>query len=522
MIVHNTFLSSDKPGAPLLRLERLEIASNVDRIALDRTRDLIGQAVRLVQSPPDVGSELLKEVKSAWSRLSQPNLLIGDVTWGWEIEGLSLATKEGLSIGRLKNARAQSGALRLDAPYAEITGVFGWEDVEVGPGLGLVDPSSVPRTLAIEVGLRQLPLIDMLSELANNVINQKLPEALSNPNKGQREISASVESKISGLILDVKQFKIETPHYALDAFGQAVLREAAQYGGFGNFDVTLRGVEPMVRTIATTLSEPLDPIIAPVLAILGQREERPDGVALHHYRFALSENGVAIFNGNDVSALLPQAKSLIALPMAANPSTSSPAQSKSEQDWLNVIPFAVEKPLVLPTVDDPHQKKTDNALRNRDDFKGDKPDKNQEFFDVMEFTAGKLQNILSGHGFPSSIKRNRAGNPRVTVASGADMPTRELQFDFYDCNDAGACLNLMMWTWVTPQQPVLLEAINDWNRHQRWSRVYVDSDRDVRMEWDVRANGGLNQSNLEAYIDEFIKLTPKFVRRFSGVEKSKE
>lgn len=70
--------------------------------------------------------------------------------------------------------------------------------------------------------------------------------------------------------------------------------------------------------------------------------------------------------------------------------------------------------------------------------------------------------------------------------------------------------DLQLYFGVT-DQPLPLDAINEWNRTKRLSRAYIDSEGDIALEADLLANGGLSKERVLAFVTVFVHTSaPEF------------
>jgi hypothetical protein len=74
--------------------------------------------------------------------------------------------------------------------------------------------------------------------------------------------------------------------------------------------------------------------------------------------------------------------------------------------------------------------------------------------------------------------------------------------------------NLIMWSWVPGNGQVTLEKVNEWNKTKRFSRVYLDSDGDPNVEWDIDIEGGSTLGQVQEGIRTFGLVLQEFTGFF--------
>lgn len=76
--------------------------------------------------------------------------------------------------------------------------------------------------------------------------------------------------------------------------------------------------------------------------------------------------------------------------------------------------------------------------------------------------------------------------------------SRDLRIFIYFVNDAGVTRST-------------LTTVNEWNRDQRWSKAYLDSEGDWTLEADFDVQPGVTEEAIEAFIQLWMSTVDNFV-----------
>ncbi len=114
-------------------------------------------------------------------------------------------------------------------------------------------------------------------------------------------------------------------------------------------------------------------------------------------------------------------------------------------------------------------------------------------------TADDTQAILTiarTYGKATLIKQSN-GNPQIT----GRMQGFVYQIYFLNCDDDGAnCEDLNFYLGFLDVKPTL-EVINDWNYNKRFSRAYLDADKDACIEMDLDLAVPVSLNYMESVFD---------------------
>jgi hypothetical protein len=97
----------------------------------------------------------------------------------------------------------------------------------------------------------------------------------------------------------------------------------------------------------------------------------------------------------------------------------------------------------------------------------------------------------------ASLTEQSNGNPQIT----GRMQGFLYQIYFLNCDDEGAnCEDLNFYLGFLDVKPTL-EVINDWNYSKRFSRAYLDSDKDACVEMDLDLAVPVSAEYMESVFD---------------------
>lgn len=81
---------------------------------------------------------------------------------------------------------------------------------------------------------------------------------------------------------------------------------------------------------------------------------------------------------------------------------------------------------------------------------------------------------------------------------------------FYDCDGDGANCGSIGLSAYFDRTDVAVDAINEWNRANRFGRVYLRDDGKPVIEMDVELTGGITADNFEAALDRWSAILQDF------------
>ena len=107
-------------------------------------------------------------------------------------------------------------------------------------------------------------------------------------------------------------------------------------------------------------------------------------------------------------------------------------------------------------------------------------------------TGPEVSAWLQKGGYKAELTKDDQGDPLIN--SAAEGQTFKIYF--YDCKDE-RCKALQFSAGFDLKTPLALEKANEWNRKNRYLKVYLDDDGDPYVQYDVNVNAGRTISGLD-------------------------
>lgn len=112
----------------------------------------------------------------------------------------------------------------------------------------------------------------------------------------------------------------------------------------------------------------------------------------------------------------------------------------------------------------------------------------------------------AGHTYQTSTAED--GTPIIQIeATGSKA--QQIEVAFFECDTKGACEDIMIWSWYSVPG-LTVDKINSWNQNGRWTRAYIDADKDPRLEMDINATGGIGTEALGILVNTFFGQDEEF------------
>lgn len=108
-------------------------------------------------------------------------------------------------------------------------------------------------------------------------------------------------------------------------------------------------------------------------------------------------------------------------------------------------------------------------------------------------TGPEVVTWLQKGGYKAELTKDEGGDPLIN--SAADGQTFKIYF--YDCNEAKRCKALQLSAGFDMKEGLTLAKANEWNRKNRYLKVYLDDDLDPYVQYDVNVNAGRTISGLD-------------------------
>jgi hypothetical protein len=104
----------------------------------------------------------------------------------------------------------------------------------------------------------------------------------------------------------------------------------------------------------------------------------------------------------------------------------------------------------------------------------------------------EILNVAKGYG-AATLTTQSNGDPQIT----GKIDGIAYQVYFSNCTDNANCEDLNFYAGFLDLKPTL-EVINDWNFNKRFSRAYLDQDKDACIEMDLDLVKGVTNDYLDA------------------------
>ena len=104
----------------------------------------------------------------------------------------------------------------------------------------------------------------------------------------------------------------------------------------------------------------------------------------------------------------------------------------------------------------------------------------------------EILNVARGYG-AATLTTQSNGDPQIN----GKMDGIAYQVYFSNCTDNADCEDLNFYAGFLDLKPTL-EVINDWNFNKRFSRAYLDQDKDACVEMDLDLVKGVTSEYLDA------------------------
>ncbi|WP_375450461.1 YbjN domain-containing protein [uncultured Devosia sp.] len=126
---------------------------------------------------------------------------------------------------------------------------------------------------------------------------------------------------------------------------------------------------------------------------------------------------------------------------------------------------------------------------------------------AQALTGADVDEILNAaRGYGSATLTTQAnGDPQITGKTEGIS----YQIYFRNCTDNKKCEDLNFYLGFLDVKPTL-EVINDWNLNKRFSRAYLDQDRDACVEMDIDMVKGISAEYLDSQISLWTLVVSQF------------
>jgi len=108
-------------------------------------------------------------------------------------------------------------------------------------------------------------------------------------------------------------------------------------------------------------------------------------------------------------------------------------------------------------------------------------------------TGPEVSAWLQKGGYKAELTKDDGGDPMINSAADG----HNFKIYFYDCDAAKRCKALQFSAGFDLKQGLTLAKANEWNRKNRYLKVYLDDDGDPYVQYDVNVNAGRTISGLD-------------------------
>ncbi|HEX8664577.1 MAG TPA: YbjN domain-containing protein [Beijerinckiaceae bacterium] len=126
---------------------------------------------------------------------------------------------------------------------------------------------------------------------------------------------------------------------------------------------------------------------------------------------------------------------------------------------------------------------------------------------ILSVTPDEMAKILQDIGYRAEILKNDQGKRRIRTRIGGWNVT----LNFYSCDDKENCKSIGVRSFFENEKKRSAQWANDWNREKRFTKVYIDKDNDVNIEYDFLFRDGVTKGNIRAYFDVYEDQLKDFV-----------
>ncbi|NEX91651.1 YbjN domain-containing protein [Caulobacter sp. 17J65-9] len=107
-------------------------------------------------------------------------------------------------------------------------------------------------------------------------------------------------------------------------------------------------------------------------------------------------------------------------------------------------------------------------------------------------TGPEVAAWLKDKGYRAELSKDDAGDPMIdSAAEGINFKVY-----FYDC-EGPRCKAIQFSAGFDLKNGLSLAKANEWNRKNRYLKVYLDDDSDPYVQYDVNVNAGRTMSGLD-------------------------
>lgn len=134
---------------------------------------------------------------------------------------------------------------------------------------------------------------------------------------------------------------------------------------------------------------------------------------------------------------------------------------------------------------------------------------------ISHLNPSDIAIILTSAGFGFEERQDERGDPLLRVKTGDGKQAAMVDIIFYGCGKDTTCQDILLKATFSPEKPVALQAMNDWNAKNRWGRAFVNDKGLATIEMDINAYGGIGREALESMIYTFFDIVKDLDEKLS-------
>ena len=123
-------------------------------------------------------------------------------------------------------------------------------------------------------------------------------------------------------------------------------------------------------------------------------------------------------------------------------------------------------------------------------------------------TVEQVAAAIQGAGYKAEIQKADDGTPFVLSAANG----QGFSVDLTDCKE-GKCKGLSIQSFYKPDPLFTAAFANDWNQANRFLKVSVNPEGELREWFDIDTHGKLTKANFDDLIDWYVTLDALLAKR---------
>lgn len=129
----------------------------------------------------------------------------------------------------------------------------------------------------------------------------------------------------------------------------------------------------------------------------------------------------------------------------------------------------------------------------------------QGFVDASE--VGGIAGIVQDEGYRAVVGRDSVGDPMITSTAHG----QEFTIYFYGCEYGENCRDVQFRATFDMEDGMSPTKVQDFNRENRWGKVYLDEDSNPVLEMDVNLYGYVFVTNFKDTLDWWVLVMQNFI-----------